>query len=306
MRLQSCVRISSVIVIAILMGSSGGSVAHAQSPTPVTKSPAARAASRANNQFSVFLPFVDNASPLPVNWTPKKGAALTYQDCSSAAAVNAVWEYGWSPSPSNCVGIENIPMLWGAGDVNATLGGNSQWIMGFNEPDFASQANISPSNAATLWRQIEQKYPTRKLLAPAPSGGNTTWLPAFRQSYISAYGSAPRLDGLAVHCYAWQGSACIQYTQTFESLATSWGVPEVWVTEFSLSPAAPNTPNQSLLEAQTYINWMESDPMITHYAWFASKIQGTEPWALSSFMTQLVDWNTGQLTTFGRMYIPFR
>ena len=145
---------------------------------------------------------------------------------------------------------------------------------------------------------------------PQGVGGNPdafdAGLPAFRQAYISAYGSAPRLDGLAVHCYAWQGSACIQYTQTFESLANSWGVPEVWVTEFSISPDAPNTLNQSLLEAQTYINWMEGDSMITHYAWFASKIQGTEAWALGSFMTQLVDWNTGQLTTFGRMYIPFR
>lgn len=196
-------------------------------------------------------------------------------------------------------------MIWGASDVNATVGGNSQWIMGFNEPDSTSQANISPANAATLWRQIEQKYPTRKLAAPVPSGGNSTWLPAFRQSYISAYGAPPRLDALAVHCYAWSAAACIQYTQSFETLATAWGVPEVWVTEFSISPAAPNTLSQALQEAQSYINWMEGDSMITHIAWFASKIQGTEAWASGYFLTPVVDWTTAQRTAFGNMYLPF-
>jgi hypothetical protein len=237
--------------------------------------------------------------------TYKKGAALTYQDCASAAAVSAVWEYAWTSSPPNCVGIENIPMIWGASDVTATLGGNSQWIMGFNEPDSASQSNLSPAYAASLWRQIEQKYPNRKLLAPAPSGAGANWIVDFRNAYISAYGTAPRLDGLAMHCYAWYASQCIPLAQQFESWATSWGVPEIWVTEFSFSPTSPSSPSQSLQEAQTFIGWLESQSQVTRFAWFASKIQGSEWWIPPGFNTPLVDWNSGQLATYGNMYLPF-
>jgi hypothetical protein len=195
-------------------------------------------------------------------------------------------------------------MMWWAPDVNATLTGNSDWIMGFNEPDSASQANVSPTDAAPLWRQIEQKYPTRKLLAPAPSGSNPNWLVSFRNAYISDYGTPPRLDGLAVHCYAWYASQCIPFTQQFESWANSWGVPEVWVTEFSFSPTSPSSPSGAIQQAQTFINWMEGESKVTRYAWFASKIQGTEGWASRYFITPIVDWNTGALTTYGNMYLP--
>ena len=123
---------------------------------------------------------------------------------------------------------------------------------------------------------------------------------------LKEIGEAPRLDALAVHCYAWSASACIQFTQVYEGWASSWGVPEVWVSEFSISPSAPNTLSQSLQEAQTYINWLEADSMITRFAWFASKLQGTEAWLPPTFITPLTDWNTGQLTTFGTMYLPFR
>jgi hypothetical protein len=248
---------------------------------------------------NVFLPMVQGAvSP------PKKGIGLTYSDCASATAVGAIWQFGWSPTPANCAGIENVPMIWGASDVNENLGGNSDWVLGFNEPDL--QSNITPSQAATLWRQIEQKYPSRKLVAPAPSGANPTWVVSFYNAYVSAYGTAPRLDALAVHCYAWYASQCISHTQQFESWANSWGVPEVWVTEFSFSPTSPSSPSRALQEGQTFISWMMSDPKVTRYAWFASKMQGTEWWISGYFITPLIDWNSGQPTSFGNMYLPFR
>jgi hypothetical protein len=198
-------------------------------------------------------------------------------------------------------------MVYGAGDLSATVEGNSEWLMGFNEPDLSSQANISASQAALLWRQIEQKYPSRKLVAPAPSGSNPNWLVDFRTAYLSDYGAPPRLDALAVHCYAWQASACIQFTQNYyEAWAKAWGVPEVWVTEFSFATTGPNTPSQSIREGQTFIDWIESDPLITRFAWFASKIQGIEAWLPPSFDTPLIDWTSGKPTAYGNMYLPYR
>lgn len=304
MRVRPSMKVIFVIILVAWLIPFGSSGVLAQGPTPTKKAPAPAATPHAptGGQFFVFLPFVKGGVAKIV---PKKGIGLTYGDCTSATAVGAVWEYGWSTSPASCAGIENIPMIWGATDVNATLGGNSQWIMGFNEPDSASQANISAANAAALWRQIEQKYPSRKLVSPAPSGANPNWLVSFRDAYVAAYGTPPRLDALAVHCYAWSVSTCITQTQMFDTWATSWGTPEVWVTEFSFPPSAPSSQAQAIQEGQTYISWMESDPMVAHFAWFASKIQGTESWAIPTFYTPLVDWNTGQLTAFGTMYLPF-
>ena len=231
MRSRSLKYLSGVLVLLCVTVASQSASAQSPVSTPVPRTVPPRAPA---SQFFVFIPMVQGgASAQTPQPTYKKGAALTYQDCASAAAVSAVWEYAWTSSPPNCVGIENIPMIWGASDVTATLGGNSQWIMGFNEPDSASQSNLSPAYAASLWRQIEQKYPNRKLLAPAPSGAGANWIVDFRNAYISAYGTAPRLDGLAMHCYAWYASQCIPLAQQFESWATSWGVPEIWVTEFS-------------------------------------------------------------------------
>lgn len=294
--------IGVVILISFLMTTSLLTPVNtsAQSPVPTSALRAATASPRVG-PYSIYLPLIIGAPP-----PPKKGVPLTYNDCTSVTTMNAFWEFAWSPTPPNCTGIENVPMIWGAGDINTTVGGNSLWIMGFNEPDNSGQANLTPAQAATLWRQIEQKYPTRKLLSPASNGDIPNWLVDFRNAYISAYGSPPRLDGLGVHCYRWFAYQCIPWIQQYESLAISWGVPEIWVTEFSFATTSPSSPSGSLQEQQTFINWMESQSQVTRFSWFASKIQGTEWWALSAFHTPLVDWNTGQSTSYGSNYLPYR
>ncbi len=282
------------------------SVTQAQSnpPTPQPKA-AAQAPSSTQVQYKVYLPVILTASaPTPPPATPsKKGVPLTYSDCPTVGSVKGSWEYAWSATPPSCTGIENVPMIFGWYDINYTPGGNSEWLMGFNEPDLQDQANLSISQAVQLWRQLEQKHPNRKLLAPAPSGGNPDWIVNFRNAYISAYGAAPRLNGLAVHCYAWYASQCITHTLKFKNWATAWGVSEIWVTEFSFSPTSPSSPNQALQEARTFISWMASESKITRYAWFASQVQGNEAWLSPYFVTPLVQWNSGQLTAFGNEYL---
>lgn len=276
-------------------------------PNPPVPTPRPQAAAPANapGQYKVFVPLLysTGAAPAPL---AKKGVPLTYRDCPTVDSVKGSWEYAWDAQPPDCAGVENVPMIFGDYDINATLTGNSQWLMGFNEPDLQDQANLSLAKAVQLWRQIEQKYPNRKLLAPAPSGANPNWIVDFRNIYISTYGTPPRFNGLAVHCYAWYASDCISHTQKFETWANAWGVAEIWVSEFSFSPASPSSPSQSLREAQTYINWMTNEAKVTRYAWFASKVQGTESWLSPYFVTPLVQWSNGQLTSYGTNYVSYR
>jgi putative glycosyl hydrolase len=272
-------------------------------PTPGTQK---TSPSNGSPLYKVFLPMIASSGSTSAPLASKKGVPLTYEDCSTVTDVKGSWQYGWSPTPANCPGIENVPMIEDSSAMNATIGGNSQWLMGFNEPDLADQANLTLAQAAKLWRKIEQEHPNLKLLAPAPSGGNGVWINNFRNTYIATYGTPPRLDGLAVHCYAWYASDCINQTKQFESWASSWGIKEIWVTEFSFSPAAPSSQTQSLQEAQTYINWLTNESLVTRYAWFASRVQGTEKWLSPYFVTPLAQWTDGQLTSYGSSYASFR
>lgn len=197
-------------------------------------------------------------------------------------------------------------MIWGAADMTTPATGNSQWLMGFNEPDNGGQANLSPAQAATLWRQIEQQYPNRKLASPSSNGDIANWLSDFRTAYKSAYGTWPRLDAIAIHCYRWFSSQCVDWVQQNETWATSWGVPEIWVSEFSFATTSPSSSSQSLVEQQTFAAWMESQAQVTRFGWFASKIQGNEWWFLPGFHTPLVDYTTGAPTAYGTNYLPFR
>lgn len=290
------------IILLLSMIPFTGSSANTLPPTPTVQPAVSNAPATGQNR--IFLASVlSGATPV----TLKKGISLTYGDCDSAIAVRASWEQGWSPNPANCAGVENVPMIWGSADINVTVGGNSPYIMGFNEPDSPSQSNLTASQAASLWRQIEQKYPARKLVAPAPSGANPDWIVDFRNAYISLYAIPPRLDALDVHCYAWYAEQCVTHAQKFITWANSWGVSEVWVSEFSFSPTSPSSPGGSLAEAQTFINWAMGTSKIARYSWFASKMSGTEWWFNSLFNTPLVQWNTAsQLTSFGTMYLPFK
>jgi hypothetical protein len=263
--------------------------------------------------FCVLFTFLlVNAFPI----IRKKGVPITSRDCPTAIAVGAIWGYDFETDTAGCAGVENVPMITGEYDVGWPLGGNSKWIMGFNEPDLDIGNLISPAHAAELWHGIELKYPSRKLLAPAPSNNpdgystNPKWLTDFRDAYILAYKVPPRLDGLAVHCYRQYASECITLTTQYVYIATTWNIPEVWVTEFSFCMNSDWCSNAgvdpSVQEMQKFMSWMEDEVKVTRFAWFATKYQGTERWADPRYYTPLVDWNTGQLTRWGNTYLPYR
>lgn len=187
-----------------------------------------------------------------------------------ARALGASWLYDWTLTPAGSAatlegpGIEAVPMIGHASMVGADLGGNSQWVLGFNEPDLIVQSNIAPEQGAVLWREIEQLYPGHKLVSPAVI--DPLWLDHMRNVYIGRFGVAPRFDALAWHCYAWQAAGCIALGERFVALAELWGVPEVWCTEFVFVEAHTADPER---EARTFVAWLEAEPLVTRYSPFA-------------------------------------
>lgn len=221
----------------------------------------------------------------------KKGVGMPYADCDKLATLGIRWAYNWSSETWNCPGVENVPMAWAG--VPQTVRGNSDWLMGFNEPDRPDQANLTPEQAAIKWRGIEAMYPERKLVAPAPSHLDPEWLARFRDAYIAAFDRPPRLDALAVHCYLPTADECIALVQQFEDWAAAWNVPEVWVTEFSFVDTK---------EEKQFIRYLQADPMVSRYGWFALSYRGFETWAPArDAQAPLVD-STGKLTAWGSTY----
>ena len=60
-------------------------------------------------------------------------------------------------------------------------------LLGFNEPNHADQSNIEPEVAAAAWIELQNLYPDKILVSPAPAGGNTNWFDPFFevQKYFS-------------------------------------------------------------------------------------------------------------------------
>lgn len=232
--------------------------------------------------YRMYLPMIQRQ---PIQ---KKGIGLPkeHQDCSQIGLVNAAWYYDWSPTPLDCWDAESVSMVWGK-SIPSFITGTSPYLLGFNEPDRADQSNLTPQEAAQLWGYIESYYPNKKLISPAPSHENPEWL---REWYVLAQ---PQLAGLALHCYLPTAQECIDLVQKYISWAREWDVPEIWVTEFAFEDWA---------EAQVFIEWMEREPIVRRYAWFASRIDGDESWAKEmGWKAPLLDADDA-LTLWGEHY----
>lgn len=131
------------------------------------------------------------------------------------------WYYNWGLSPQGNVtnvgpglDMEYVPMCWNGGFNETTLRNylnahpGVKYLLGFNEPNFSSQANMTPQKAAEAWPKLEKIADDYGLQLVAPalnfSGekvGGRTWNPY--EWYDEFFRLLPeaKLDYLALHCY---------------------------------------------------------------------------------------------------------
>lgn len=243
--------------------------------------------------------------PMLLRAPNKLGMAGCPATPESMTAFGGAWCYSWCPDPGAPAGYEAVPMIWGASDVRQPVGGNSAWLMGFNEPDLTGQANLSPEAAARLWRDVERRHPDRKLVAPAPSHLHPEWLPQFRAAYRQLWGAAPRLDALALHCYLQRAEECLWQLGRFEAWAREWapaGQPplEVWVTEFAFMQSFGLDAER---QAREFIATLERDPLVQRYAPYVSRqdCARRDLWDCSTGDPSLLTAD-GALTDIGEWY----
>lgn len=158
------------------------------------------------------------------------------------AATTTSWTYSWGRQTAGTfpfIGPKQTfhPMQW-SGNMNHGLSVspieylrrelNSSpkpaHVMGFNEPEHATQGNVTVDDAIALWPRLEALG--LPLVAPAPASAFQGWLADFS---TKANARGLRRDYTAVHWYG--GPNATNLINHLEQNFTTFGRP-VWLTEF--------------------------------------------------------------------------
>ena len=202
------------------------------------------------------------------------------------------WAWNWDSTPFNLLqGFSFAPTLhslkpeatgpWAANAKKAidSANGGPVQLLGFNEPDIAEQANLSPSAAAAAWRQYLQPLAGAnnvQLGSPQVSNGVGT-NPATGQpygldwltSFLSAC-SACTVDFLVVHWYGCTDGCSVDtdvaafkdFVRKAEGVAKG---KKIWITEF----ATHNPDQASFIEKA--LPWLDGEGGVDRYAYFMVK-----------------------------------
>ena len=211
----------------------------------------------------------------------KKGAAFTNKTKAwshKTSQLKAHWMYSWGNKlaeeiPEN---VEYVPMFWGKGSVSdenlnrikqLVADGKVKYVLGFNEPDNATQANMTVDEALELWPKLEELGVP--LGSPAAVGFNNTWMTEF-MSRADELGL--RIDFVAVHSYG--GSNVLSFINKLKETHELYGKP-IWVTEFAVADWNATTPENNRYSDAEVIQFMQdattamnSIEWIHRYAWF--------------------------------------
>jgi len=211
----------------------------------------------------------------------KKGVS-TWEFPGLAAALQDVgvsWYWNWAahPTPGAGSAVEFVPMIWGAGAVTPEnlerARRSGRVLLGFNEPDLASQANMGVEQALDLWPQLEATG--MRLGSPAPAFGGADpggWLDRFM---TGAAQRGYRVDFIALHWYGADFSpAAVDHLRSYLQAVWDRYHRPIWLTEFALirwEPSGPVYPTAAeqvaFIEGATRM--LEDLSFVERYAWFA-------------------------------------
>ena len=242
----------------------------------------------------------------------KKGVGASQEQ--HITALNVSWYYNWNIKRVDGVdpAIEYVPMKhnknWRNEAELANIG-EFQHFLGFNEPEAASQGNISVADAISQWPGITAKVeehgqPGAKMGSPVTVNPNVPWIIDF-MNQVDAQNL--RVDFMTMHKYPTPTSSsnilsgAAWYHDTYGK--------DVWITEFN---AADWSGTGEYTQADTY-GWLaevlfrlESTEYIKRYAIFP----WDETWSASGpspiFELDAEGNKSDVLTPLGRLYAEYR
>ncbi len=220
----------------------------------------------------------------------KKGMGLNEKNGfnnTQLQLLNISWYYNWDLTTAANSTISFVPMEWGTGGLSSLT--NYTYLMGFNEPDNASQSNLTVTQALGYWPTLVGA--TTNIGSPAMAGNpvnSGSWLQQFMQS-------SPKVDFITVHWY--KGVDTTTFYNDMTNIYNLFKKP-IWITEFAPQTAAQSSANPtqySQAQVNQFIvsvtNWMNSQSFVQRYAWHDSQAG-----------TSAIFTTAGQLTATGLTY----
>jgi RNA polymerase sigma factor (sigma-70 family) len=198
---------------------------------------------------------------------------------SALAESKADWYYTWSTDHDGIAtppGVGFVPMIWGAKSVTsaqlrqATAAG--PYLLGFNEPDLASQADMTVGQALDLWPQLMSAG--KVLGSPAVAYGaadSGSWLDQFMSG---AQQRGYRVDFITLHWYGADfvtADAVGQLKSYIQAVWKRYHKP-IWLTEFALISFDNGTHYPSDQQQAAFLTaaaqMLSGLSYVQRYAWF--------------------------------------
>lgn len=231
--------------------------------------------------------------------TCKRGiAANTAPGAAFSGAIT--WWYNWAMTGSGAGnGIEFTPMAWGSASVKTALPNGAKYLLGFNEPNFHAQSNLTAQQAAELWPTLESKAKAAgiPLVSPAMNycGPATECNGTDPYQYLKDFFAACtncEVDYVAVHWYNCDLPSLKDYLEPGGNLPgfEQFGKP-IWLTEFSCDGKASVAEQEAYMRAA--IPYLEQSSKVFRYSWFSA-----DPIPNAKLMD-----SSGSPTALGRVYM---
>jgi hypothetical protein len=190
-------------------------------------------------------------------------------------------------------------MVWGASSLGASIPASSKFLLGFNEPNFKAQSNLTAQQAAADWPQVEAMAaktgaaivsPAMNFCGPSADCNGTSPYQYLKDFFAACQGC--KVDYVAVHWYNCDLPSLRDYLEPGGSLEgfEQFGRP-IWLTEFSCNGSASVAQQETYMRAA--VPYLEGNSHVFRYSWFSA---GPIPNA------QLVN-SDGSPTALGRVYV---
>lgn len=286
----------------------------------------------ARAQASLFYTACEPCWPWPKYKQPdsthvssKRGIAISNDRLSPAALASlsegVSWGYIWHFNPDtvwgggpklkewDSFGIRFRPMIWGEKQLSPAesegIPARRTALLGFNEPNFPDQANLSPAQAAAMWPRVERLAKDagiNYLVSPAVNFADYDPIDWLRDFFAACDGC--QVDAIAFHSYTCYGRWLKDHIQKYKVFKKP-----LWLTEFACSEFGSLERRDVAGQAsfmREVVPMLEHDADVEMYAWF-SYFEDEWGWALENGKNGdagLVN-RDGTLSELGRLYVSF-
>ncbi|KAJ7194036.1 glycosyl hydrolase catalytic core-domain-containing protein [Mycena pura] len=182
------------------------------------------------------------------------------------------WYYHWADGPVTQMGdIEYVPMFWGPSSWDKWNQRKSEMnkkkpahLLGFNEPDVDSQANMDPNYAAQVYYDeiVPWGWKGVKIGSPAVAW-DLDWMDTFLTALRKKGGY---VDFVVLHWYgSWKDLA--KFKAQVTAAHQRFGM-HIWVTEFGITTASNPTQAQVKAFMMEALAWLDTQTYVDRASWF--------------------------------------